>query len=238
MKTDLLVFGAHSDDVELSCSGTILKHISMNKKVVVIDLTQGELGTRGNAELRKQEAEKSSAILGLHGRECLQMQDGFFQNDSEHQRKVIEVIRKYQPEIVLCNAVSDRHPDHARAGKLVAEACFYSGLLKLETQYNNIPQQPWRPNAVYHYVQDRYVEPDFVIDVTAFAEKKRESISAYASQFYKPDSTEPETPISSPEFIESVFAKMAVFGRSIGVRYAEGFQTERIPGVDSLFNLL
>ena len=238
MKTDLLVFGAHPDDVELSCSGTILKHIVMGKKVVVIDLTQGELGTRGNASIRKEESEKASKILGIHNRECLMMQDGFFQNDPEHQQKIISVIRRYQPEIVLCNAISDRHPDHSRAGKLVAESCFYSGLLKIEMTHNGHALSPWRPKAVYHYVQDRYAEPDFVIDVTAYADKKRQSIEAYASQFYTPDSTEPETPISSPEFIESVFAKMAVFGRSIGVRYAEGFQTERIPGVDSLFNLL
>ena len=181
MKTDILVFGAHPDDVELSCSGTILKHIAMGKKVVVIDLTQGELGTRGNAAIRKAEAEKASAILGIHGRECLMMQDGFFQNDPLHQQKIISVIRRYQPEIVLCNAINDRHPDHARAGKLVSESCFYAGLPKIEITYNGHSLQPWRPKAVYHYVQDRYVNPDFVIDVTDFIEKKLDSIRAYAS---------------------------------------------------------
>ncbi|MFN5182389.1 MAG: bacillithiol biosynthesis deacetylase BshB1 [Bacteroidota bacterium] len=238
MKVDILAFGAHPDDVELSCSGTIVKHISLGKKIAVIDLTQGELGTRGNAELRKKEAEAASLIMGIHARECLNMKDGFFQNDETHQLKVVQMIRKYQPEIVLCNATSDRHPDHARAGRLVADACFLSGLFKVETSNDGKNQDAWRPKAVYHYVQDRFMQPDFVIDISEHADKKQQSILAYASQFYKPDSTEPETPISSPEFLENVFAKMSVFGRPIGARYAEAFCTERTAGVSTLFDLI
>jgi bacillithiol biosynthesis deacetylase BshB1 len=237
MKVDILAFGAHPDDVELSCSGTILKHISFGKKIAIVDLTRGELGTRGSAELRQKEAEASSAIMGVHYRECLNMKDGFFLNDELHQLKVVEMIRKYQPEIVLCNAISDRHPDHARAGKLVADSCFLSGLVKVETKHDGKQQEAWRPKAVYHYVQDRFMQPDFVVDISEFAEKKRQSILAFSSQFYQPDSTEPETPISSPEFLENVFSKMSVFGRPIGVRYAEAFCTERTPGVSSLFDL-
>ena len=237
MKVDILAFGAHPDDVELSCSGTIVKHVSLGKKVAVIDLTRGELGTRGNADLRMKEAQASSTIMGIHYRECLGMKDGFFQNDERHQLLVVEMIRKYQPEVVLCNATSDRHPDHARAGKLVADSCFLSGLTKVETKHEGNVQNPWRPGAVYHYVQDRFIHPDFVIDISDFVEKKRQSILAYGSQFYKPESTEPETPISSPEFLEYINAKMSVFGRPIGARYAEAFCVERTPGVSTLFDL-
>ena len=238
MKVDILAFGAHPDDVELSCSGTLIKHVSSGRRVAVVDLTRGELGTRGNPELRKKESDAASAIMGIHFRECLDMKDGFFQNDERHQLKVVEAIRKYQPEVVLCNAISDRHPDHARAGRLVADSCFLSGLIKVETVHQGVSQKAWRPRAVYHYVQDRFMQPDFVIDVTDFTEEKRASILAYASQFYKADSVEPETPISSPEFLENVFAKMSVFARPIGGRYAEAFCVERTPGLNSLFDLL
>lgn len=236
-KTDILAFGVHPDDVELSCCGTLLKHIAAGKKVVLVDLTQGELGTRGNAELRKKEAEKSRAMMGAEVRECLHMKDGFFQNDEIHQRQIIEVIRRFRPEIVLCNAPSDRHPDHGRAGKLVADSCFLSGLIKVESIWMGEQQEAWRPKAVYHYIQDRYLEPDFVIEVTEFADKKRECIMAFSSQFYNPSSSEPETPISSKEFMEAVYAKMSLFGRAINARYAEGFIASRHIGVESLFDL-
>jgi N-acetylglucosamine malate deacetylase 1 len=236
-KVDILAFGAHPDDVELSCAGTLLKHIAAGKTVALADLTKGELGTRGSGELRMQEAEKSRQIMGAQFRECLHMKDGFFQNDENHQRQIIEIIRKYRPEIVLCNAPTDRHPDHGRAGQLVAESCFLSGLIKIETLWMAEKQEAWRPKAVYHYVQDVFVEPDFVIDVTEFSEKKLECIQAFSSQFYKAGSKDPETPISSKEFMEAVFAKMSIFGRAINARYAEGFVADRYIGVNSLFDL-
>lgn len=238
MKTDLLAFGVHPDDVELSCSGTLLKHIAAGKTAAIVDLTRGELGTRGTPELRLQEAERSRQILGVKFRECLDMKDGFFQNNEAHQLKIVECIRKYQPEIVLCNAISDRHPDHGRASQLVSEACFLSGLIKIETSYKGKKQQAWRPKAVYHYIQDRYIEPDFVVDVTEFVEKKRECIMAFSSQFYNPGSKEPETPISSKAFLDFIFSKMEVLGRPAGIKYAEGFTAERTPGVKDFFDLL
>jgi bacillithiol biosynthesis deacetylase BshB1 len=237
MKVDILAIGVHPDDVELSCAGTILKHIALKKKVGVLDLTLGELGTRGSAEIRTKEAKKAAKILGVSFREQLNMADGFFANDEKHQMQIIEIIRKYQPEIVLCNAISDRHPDHGRAAKLVADACFYSGLVKVETKHNKKPQQAWRPKAVYHYIQDNFIHPDFVIDITKHMDKKMEAIQAFESQFYNPNSKEPATAISSPEFMEAVKAKSSIFGRSIGVRYAEGFTVSRTIGVNSLFNL-
>ncbi len=237
MKVDILAIGVHPDDVELSCAGTILKHIALKKKVGMLDLTKGELGTRGSAELRTKEAKKAAKILGVSFREQLDMADGFFANDEKHQLQIIEVIRKYQPEIILCNAVSDRHPDHARAAKLVADACFYSGLVKIETKQGKKSQEAWRPKAVYHYIQDNFIQPDFVIDITKHMDKKMEAIHAFESQFYNPNSKEPATAISSPEFMEAVKAKSSIFGRSIGVRYAEGFTVSRTIGVNSLFNL-
>ncbi len=237
MKLDILAIGIHPDDVELSASGTILKHIALGKKVGILDLTRGELGTRGNAELRTEEAMKSSKILGLSVREQLNMADGFFENNEDHQREIIRVIRKYQPEIVLCNAITDRHPDHGRAAKLTSDACFYSGLIKIETKNDHIIQAPWRPKAVYHYIQDHFIEPDFVVDITAYMDKKMESIFAYASQFYDPNSKEPETPISTKNFMENVKAKAALFGRAINADYAEGFTVNRYIGVENLFDL-
>lgn len=238
MKLDILAIGVHPDDVELSCAGTILKHIALKKKVGMLDLTKGELGTRGSAEIRTKEAKKAAKILGVSFREQLDMADGFFANDEKHQLQIIEVIRKYQPEIILCNAVSDRHPDHGRAAKLVADACFYSGLVKIETKQGKKSQQAWRPKAVYHYIQDNFIHPDFVIDITKHMDKKMEAIHAFESQFYNPNSKEPATAISSPEFMEAVKAKSSIFGRSIGVRYAEGFTVSRTIGVNSLFHLM
>ena len=238
IKLDILAVGVHPDDVELGCSGTIISHVQQGKTCGVLDLTQGELGSRGNPELRELEAKNAAKILGLACREQLGLKDGFFENDSASQLKIIQIIRKYRPEIVLANAVNDRHPDHGRAAKLVADACFYSGLAKIETSLNGEAQHEWRPKAVYHYIQDYTLKPDFVVDVSDFKEKKREAILCFSSQFFNPQSNEPQTPISSPEFLESVFGKMSVFGRAIGVPYAEGFTVNRFVGVNNLFNLI
>lgn len=237
MKLDILAIGVHPDDVELSASGTILKHIALGKTVGILDLTRGELGTRGNAELRAQEATHASKILGLSIREQLSMADGFFENNEAHQKEIIRIIRKYQPEIVLCNAITDRHPDHGRAAKLTADACFYSGLVKVETKEDGKIQAAWRPKAVYHYIQDYFIEPDFVIDITPFIGKKIESIMAYSSQFFDPNSKEPETPISTKNFLEYVKSKGSLFGRAINVDYAEGYTVSRYIGIENLFDL-
>lgn len=238
MKLDILAIGVHPDDVELSCSGTILKHIALGKSVGILDLTKGELGTRGSAEIRTKEAMKASEILGLKLRTQLNMADGFFANDEKHQMQIIEQIRFHQPEIVFANAVSDRHPDHGRAAKLIADACFYSGLAKVESKLNGQKQHVWRPKAIYHYIQDNYIHPDFVIDITEFMDKKMESIMAYSSQFFDPNSKEPQTPISSKEFLEVIKAKNAIWGRSIGTAYAEGFTSNKYIGVKSVFDLI
>lgn len=238
MKIDILAIGIHPDDVELSCSGTIAKHIALGKTVGILDLTRGELGSRGSAELRTKEANDAAKILGVSFRTQLNFKDGFFENNAAHQKEIVEQIRLHQPEIILCNAISDRHPDHGRAARLVADACFYSGLVKIETLYNNSAQKPWRPKAVYHYIQDHFIHPDFVIDVSEYYDIKHRSIMAYSSQFYNPDSSEPQTPISSKEFLESLYSKMALWGRAIGVKYAEGYTVNRYPGVKSLFDLV
>lgn len=238
MKLDILAFAAHPDDVELACSGTLLHHLANGYKVGIIDLTRGEMGTRGSADLRDEESAASSKILGITVRENLKMQDGFFLNDKTHQMPIVQYIRKYQPSIVLCNAVSDRHPDHGRAGALVSQACFLSGLPKVETMMNGVEQNAHRPQAVYHYIQDRYIKPDFVIDISAHMERKMECILAYKSQFYHPDNSEPETPISGKEFLEFVQARATEMGRSINVKYAEGFTVERIPAVRTFFDLI
>lgn len=237
MKLDLLVFAAHPDDAELGCGGTIIKHVKDGKKVGIIDLTRGELGTRGNAELRAKESAAASKVMGIAVRENLGFADGFFRNDEKHQLGIITMIRKYRPEIILCNAVSDRHPDHARSAKLVSEASFYSGLNKVKSFVNGKVQTSWRATAVYHYIQDRYIKPDFAIDITPVIERKMKAIHAYKSQFYSELSEEPVTPISTKEFIDALFARATEYGRPIGVRYAEGFTVERIAGVDSLFDL-
>ena len=238
MKIDILAIGIHPDDVELSCSGTIAKHIAFGKKVGILDLTQGELGTRGNAELRSKEANEAAIILGVSFRTQLNLKDCFFENNEENQKKIIEIIRKHQPEIILCNAISDRHPDHGRASKLVSDASFYSGLIKIETHSDNKIQQAWRPKAVYHYLQDQFIHPDFVIDISDFIDIKHKAIMAYSSQFYNPSSNEPETPISSKHFIETINSKMSILGRDIGVKFAEGFTVNRYPGINSLFDLV
>ncbi|WP_298141183.1 bacillithiol biosynthesis deacetylase BshB1 [Flavobacterium sp.] len=237
MKLDILAFGAHPDDVELGCSGTIAKEISLGKKVGIIDLTRGELGTRGSVEIRNSESAKASQILGVSVRENLDMRDGFFVNDEAHQLKIIEMIRKYQPEIVLCNAIDDRHIDHGKGSKLVSDACFLSGLRMIETESNGEKQSAWRPKLVYHYMQWKNLEPDFVVDISDFIEVKMQSILAYSSQFYNPNTNEPESPISSKNFLESVKYRAQDLGRIVGVEYAEGFTVERYLTVNSLSDL-
>lgn len=238
MKLDILAFGAHPDDVELGCSGTLAKEISLGKKVGIIDLTRGELGTRGSVEIRNAESAKASAILGVSVRENLDMRDGFFINDETHQMKIIQMIRKYQPEIVLCNAVDDRHIDHGKGSKLVSDACFLSGLRKIETSLDGENQNAWRPKVVYHYIQWKNLEPDFVVDISGFMDVKMESILAYSSQFYNPNTNEPESPISSKNFLDSVKYRAQDLGRIIGTDFAEGFTVERYLAVNSLSNLL
>ena len=237
MKLDLLAFGAHPDDVELGCSGTIAKEIALGKKVGIVDLTRGELGTRGSVEIRNSESEAAAKILGISIRENLDMRDGFFLNDESHQMRIIEIIRKYKPEIVLCNAIDDRHIDHAKGSKLVSDACFLSGLVKIETAIDGIPQQAWRPKVVYHYIQWQTIEPDFVVDVSGFMVAKMESVQAYGSQFYDPNSKEPVTPIASKNFLDSIKYRAQDLGRLVGVEYAEGFTTERYVAVNSLADL-
>jgi bacillithiol biosynthesis deacetylase BshB1 len=236
MKVDILVFAAHPDDAELSCSGTILAHKAMGYSVALIDLTEGELSTRGTVQLRQQETQLASNILGIDYRENLGFRDGFFVKDEAHLLKVIEMIRKYQPTIVLANALFDRHIDHGKAGDLVHEACFLSGLNKINTSYAGVTQQAWRPQKVYHYIQDQLQIPDLVFDISAHFNQKMESILAFKSQFYNPDSIEPLTPIATPEFIDFVKGRAVEFGRRIGVKYGEGFQIKN--GVVGSNNLL
>lgn len=240
MKLDILVFGAHPDDAELGAGGTIAKEVSRGKKVGIVDLTRGELGTRGSAELRDKEAAKAAKILGIAVRENMEFDDGFFVNDREHQMEIIKMIRKYRPEIVLCNAVDDRHIDHPKGSKLVSDACFLSGLVKIDTQMDGDDewQEPWRPKLVYHFIQWKNLEPDFVVDVSGFMETKVDAIMAYASQFYDPDSDEPETPISSKNFTDSVIYRARDLGRLVGVEHAEGFTVERYAAVNNLDALI
>jgi bacillithiol biosynthesis deacetylase BshB1 len=238
MKLDILAFGAHPDDVELGCSGTIAKEISLGKKVGIIDLTRGELGTRGSVEIRNSESEAAAKILGISIRENLNMRDGFFLNDESHQLRIIEIIRKYKPEIVLCNAIDDRHIDHAKGSNLVSDACFLSGLVKIETSFDGIQQAAWRPKLVFHYIQWKNIEPDFVVDITGYIDKKEASILAYGSQFYNPNSLEPETPIATKNFLESIHNRSQDLGRLIGTEYAEGFTVERYLAVNSLGDLI
>ncbi len=238
MKLDILAFGAHPDDVELGAGATIAKEVSLGKKVGIIDLTRGELGTRGSAELRDTEATDAKEILGVSIRENLAFADGFFRNDKEHQLEIIKMIRKYKPEIVLCNAIDDRHIDHGKGSKLVSDACFLSGLLKIKTNLNGEDQEKWRPKLVYHYIQWKNIEPDFVVDISKFMDKKIASVLAYSSQFYDPNSDEPETPITSKNFTESIEYRAKDLGRLIGVSYAEGFTVERHVAVSSLDKLI
>ena len=238
MKLDILAFGAHPDDVELGAGATIAKEISLGKKVGIVDLTRGELGTRGSAELRDIEAANAAKILGVSVRENLGFADGFFINDKKHQLEIIKMIRKYKPEIVLCNAIDDRHIDHPKGSKLVSDACFLSGLLKIETDLAGNQQEKWRPKQVYHYIQWKNIEPDFVVDVSNFMEKKEAAVLAYSSQFFDPKSNAPETPITSKNFTDSVNYRAKDLGRLIGVDYAEGFTSERYVAVENLSKLI
>lgn len=241
MKLNLLAFGVHPDDIELSCAGTLLVEKNNGKKVGIADLTQGELGTRGTAQTRKEEAENSAAILVVDVRENLEMADGFFKNDEESQRKIITVLRKYKPEIILCNAPDDRHPDHGRSSQLVIDAAFLSGLIKIETtDENDKKQDEWRPKYVFNYIQDLYFKPDFVIDVSDVFDKKIESIEAFSTQFFNSGASgkEPQTYISSPEFLESVINRAKMFGRMIGVKYAEGFLSKKMIGIKTFDALI
>ncbi|MDX6746112.1 bacillithiol biosynthesis deacetylase BshB1 [Polaribacter sp. PL03] len=238
MKLDILAFGAHPDDVELGCGATITKEVSLGKKVGVVDLTRGELGTRGSGELRIIEANNAAKIMGVSVRENLGFSDGFFTNDKEHQLEIIKMIRKYKPEVVLCNAIDDRHIDHGKGSKLVSDACFLSGLLKIETEVEGKQQEKWRPKQVYHYIQWKNIKPDFVVDVTGFIENKAAAVLAYSSQFYDPKSNEPETPITSKNFIDSINYRAKDLGRLIGVEYAEGFTSERYVAVENLSKLI
>ncbi len=236
----MLVFGAHPDDAELGAGATIAKEIALGKKVGIIDLTRGELGTRGTAEIRDAEAAKAGKILGLSVRENMEFADGFFRNDTEHQMALIRQIRRFRPDIVLCNAVEDRHIDHARGSELVSHACFLSGLVKIDTVLEGGEdwQEPWRPRNVFHYIQWKNLKPDIVVDVSGYMDKKMEAIAAYASQFYDPNSEEPNTPISSKNFTDSVEYRARDLGRLIRVEHAEGFNVERIHGVDRLADLI
>ena len=240
MKLDILAVGAHPDDVELSCAGTLAKEISLGKKVGVLDLTRGELGSRGSAEIRDQEAADAAKILGLHVRENLAFRDGFFTNDEAHQLEIIKIIRKYQPEIVICNAVDDRHIDHGRASKLTSDACFLSGLRRIETTLDGKNQQAFRPKLIYHYIQWKDLKPDIVVDITGFNDIKMESVRAYKTQFLQEnsDSKEPSTPISNQNFYNSIITRAQNLGLLIGVDYAEGFTVERYPAVNSISDLI
>ncbi|MEH6537170.1 MAG: bacillithiol biosynthesis deacetylase BshB1 [Psychroserpens sp.] len=237
MKLDILAFGAHPDDVELGCGGTVAKEVANGKTVGIVDLTRGELGTRGTAETRDQEASDAATILGVTVRENLAFADGFFVNDKTHQLEIIKMIRKYRPEIVLCNAIDDRHIDHGKGSKLVSDACFLSGLLKIETELDGETQEKWRPKQVYHYIQWKNIEPDLAVDVSEYIETKMASVLAYKTQFYDPNSNEPQTPITSKNFTDSIKYRARDLGRLTGTEYAEGFTAERYVAVDSLFDL-
>ncbi|SEQ94641.1 bacillithiol biosynthesis deacetylase BshB1 [Pedobacter rhizosphaerae] len=237
MKLDILVIAVHPDDAELCCSGTILKHIALGKKVGIVDLTRGELGTRGTAETRDEEAADAAKILGLHARENLRLRDGFFQNDEHSRLEVIKAIRKYQPEIILSNALHDRHPDHGRAGDLVNDSVFLSGLPKIKTELSGEAQQAHRPRLLLQFIQDSYIQPDIIVDITDHMDTKIKSIQAYKTQFFNPDVDGQQTYISSPDFFESVIGRAREFGKSIGATFGEGFTSRKLLGVESLFDL-
>ena len=238
MKLDILAIGVHPDDVELGCAGTLLAAIAEGKQVGIVDLTRGELGTRGTAETRKVESRNAADILGIAIRENLGMADGFFQNDETNQRKLIQIIRKYQPTIILANAPEDRHPDHGRSSKMISDAAFLSGLRKIETLQDGQLQQEWRPSYVFNYLQDRFIQPSFVVDISAHINQKLAAINAYTTQFYNPDLNEPQTYISTPQFIESVKARAMMLGKRIGVEYGEGYITEKMIGISSFDHII
>ncbi len=234
MKVDILAIGAHPDDVELGCGGTLAKLIAEGKKVAVVDLTKGELGTRGTEETRAKESAAASEILGISARENLELKDGFILNTEEQQFKIVKMVRKYRPEIVFANALDDRHPDHAKAAKLTADACFLAGLIKIETELDGEKQQAWRPKQIYHYIQWKDLKPDFVVDISAYMETKISACLAYATQFYDPKSKEPMTPIATKDFLESLTYRAQNLGRLSGCEYAEGFNTEKLIAVKNL----
>jgi bacillithiol biosynthesis deacetylase BshB1 len=238
MKLDILAVGVHPDDVELACSGTLLAHIEKGRRVGLLDLTRGELGTRGTADIRDMEAANSAQKMGALVRENLGMADGFFAHEQHNLLAIARMVRRYQPDIVLANSLNDRHPDHGRAAKLVADACFLAGLSKVKTEDNGSPQARWRPKAIYHYIQDYYEKPDFVVDITPFMERKIELVLTFRSQFYDPSSTELQTPISGKDFLDFLYARARDFGRPANVTFAEGFQVARTPGVGDLFALI
>jgi len=237
LKLDILVIAAHPDDAELSCSGTIAAHVAKGYKVGIVDLTQGEMGTRGTPEIRLQESENAARILNLSARENLGFRDIYFKDDEEHQHKLIEIIRKYKPEIVLANAITDRHPDHGKGSSLATNACFMSGLRKIETSFEGKAQNPWRPKFVYHYIQNDLIEPNFIVDITPFWQTKIESILAFRSQFYDASNSEPQSFISDPEFLPFIEARARELGHRIFTKYGEGFTKERFIGVHDLFDL-
>ncbi|MDT0650864.1 bacillithiol biosynthesis deacetylase BshB1 [Autumnicola edwardsiae] len=238
MKLDILAIGSHPDDVELSCSGTIAKEVDRGKKVGILDLTRGELGTRGTAETRDKEAADAAKILGVKMRHNLEFSDGFFVNNTSHQLEIIKILRKYRPEIVLCNAVEDRHIDHGKGAKLVSDACFLSGLRKIETFHEKVKQEAWRPKHVFHYIQWKNLEPDFVVDISGYMDTKVAAVRAYKSQFFDSESKEPQTPISSSNFLDSITYRARDLGRLINTEHAEGFMVERNVAVDSVFDLI
>jgi N-acetylglucosamine malate deacetylase 1 len=239
MKLDILVIAAHPDDAELCCAGTILKHISMGQKVGIVDLTLGQLGTRGTPQIRLAESAEATRVMGLHVRENLEFRDGFFANDEAHQMALVRVIRRYQPNIVLANAIDDRHPDHGRGALLANDACFKAGLRMLETSEDDgTPQTAWRPKNVYHYIQDRYIKPDFIVDVSAFWDKRMEAVRAFKSQFHDPQSNEPESYLTNPAFLKFIEARAREFGHNIGVEFGEGFTSYKKIGINNLFDLI
>tara|TARA_B100001029_G_scaffold177152_1_gene181289 strand:- start:725 stop:1447 length:723 start_codon:yes stop_codon:yes gene_type:complete len=235
---DILAFGAHPDDVELGCGGTIIKELNAGRSVGIIDLTRGELGTRGTAEIRDKESASAAKVMGVQIRENLGFKDGFFKNDESHQIEIIKIIRKYKPKIVLCNAKDDRHIDHPKGADLVSEACFLSGLEKVKTELNSKPQQSWRPSNVYHYIQWKNISPDFLVDISGFEQIKMDAIKCYSSQFYDPNSTESETLISKKNFLDNIFNRTLDLGRLIGVDHAEGFTSNKIVGTESINDLI
>lgn len=237
LNVDILAIGAHPDDVELGCSGTIAKEIALGKKVGIIDLTRGELGTRGSAEIRDSEAKKAAGILGVSFRENLNFKDGFFTNDEAHQLELIKVIRKYKPKIILCNAIDDRHIDHPKGAKLVVDSCFLSGLKKIKTNNEGVDQNPWRPENIYHYIQWKNLNPDFVVDISEYFDTKIKSVKAFKSQFYNGNESVHDTPISTKNFLDSIEYRAKDLGRLTGVEYAEGFIASRLPRIESISDL-
>lgn len=237
-KLDILAIAAHPDDIELGCAGTLIKHINKGQKVGILDLTEGELGTRGTPEIRLQEAQAAAQIMGLTVRENAGMADGFFTNDKEHQLQLVKYIRRYKPDVVIANALEDRHPDHGRAGKLIADACFLAGLRKIQTEDNGAVQEAWRPKRVYHMIQDRFIEPSFIIDITDTFSTKMESVKAYKSQFHNPDSDEPISYIATEGFLNKIEYRASILGKRIGVEYGEGFICESSIGLGDLDSLL